>query len=80
MIFDNLKQKHEFIVKEAIVGFLARGAGSLMARAGKVIVKNPIKSLGAGFTVDSALSGTKKLTDTASGGHNLAASAGRVTM
>ena len=80
MIFTELKEKHQILIKEAFMGFLAKKGLGLMARAGKVIVKNPMKSLGAGFTANSVLSGTQKLTDTASGGRNIALSAPRITM
>lgn len=66
-ILSQSKEAHELLVKEAVLG--------LMARAGKLILRNPIKSLGVGATVGfNALdwkSGTKKLTDAANGGQNI---------
>ena len=67
---------HRALVKEAFIGTGLR----LMSRVGKVIVKNPLKTLGVGFTMGDALSGTKRITDAASGARNIAANVGRATM
>jgi hypothetical protein len=68
---------HEELIKEAFVGALARLIGPLLGRVGKVIVKNPLKSLGAGFVANDVAASAKRISDTASGGTNLMRSQAR---
>jgi len=65
MISGDLKDIHRELVKEAFVGALAR--------VGKVIVKNPLKSLSGAFSAGDVLQGTKRLNQATAGGHNMAA-------
>ena len=67
---------HEKMVKEAVIG----AALGLMNRVGKVIVRNPGKALGVGFSASDVGSGMNRMSDAASGARNIAQSVGRVTM
>lgn len=71
---------HESMIKEALVGKALLGVGKLMGRAGKVVVKNPMKTLGVTFTGSDILSRTNRMSSAASEGANLAQSVGRITM
>jgi hypothetical protein len=41
---------HEALVKEAVIGAVASGIGRFGLGTGKWVAKNPMKSLGVGFT------------------------------
>ena len=76
-LLDIVGVNHENLVKEALIGMGAR----LLGRAGKIIVKNPIKSLGAGYGVSDVISGAKRIGESVSRGQDLAAiHASRITM
>ena len=80
-LFEQTGPNHADFIKEAFLPLLAKG---LMGRAGKTIVKHPLKSVGAGLTVmDSGTSMSKMnklMSDASSGGHNLASRVGSITM
>lgn len=79
MIHDNLEKIHRQMVKEAVVGAVLSGL-KLMGRTGKVIAKNPMRSVGAGFGANDLVSGTRSMSDAVSHGHNMAQNIGRITM
>lgn len=69
---------HKEMIKEAILGKALLGIGSLMGRAGKVIVKNPLKSTGkainTGFNVSSGMGTARNISDQAALGQGLGTS------
>lgn len=68
------------LTKEAFIGMAAK----FMGRAGKVIIKNPLKSLGvaatAAFTVPDVLSGAAKMSQHTSQGSSMGLQAPKITM
>ncbi len=64
---------HRMMVKEAIIGAAVGGIARLMGRTGKVIVKNPMRSIGTGFAANDVLSGTQRMGEASASGRNLAA-------
>lgn len=75
-LLDLTGPSHKAMVKEAIIG----AAFKLMSRAGKVLVRNPGKAIGAGFAASDIGSGMNRMSDVASGARNIAQTVGRVTM
>lgn len=71
---------HEAMIKEALLGKAMVGIGSLMGRAGKAVVKNPLKSLGYAATGSDLISRANRTSNAAATGANLAANTGRITM
>lgn len=71
---------HEAMIKEALLGKALYGVGSLMGRAGKAVVKNPMKAMTATFTGSDIVSRANRTSNAASTGANLAANVGRITM
>lgn len=71
---------HEAMIKEALLGKAMMGVGSLMGRAGKVVVKNPLKSLGYAFTGSDMLSRANRISNASTLGADTASSVGRITM
>ncbi len=69
-VFDLTSKGHEAIVKEA---FLLTAGLAAAKGLGKMIARNPGKTLGAAFAASDIASGTKKLTNMAG-----RASSGRV--
>jgi hypothetical protein len=70
-------------VKEAfapLAGKALMGMASLMGRAGKVVVKNPMKSLGTAFTGADALSKGNMMASASSVGSDAGRNVGRITM
>jgi hypothetical protein len=72
--------RHEAMVKEALIGSAVGGLARIMGRAGKVIIKNPMKSIGAGFAAGDMVSGTQRMSEATAGGRNMAAGIGAGTM
>ena len=79
-LFEQTGPNHEALIKEAFAPLM----GKLLSRAGKVIQKHPLKSVGAGLTtLESGANFSKMnkaMADAASGGHNQAARVGAITM
>jgi hypothetical protein len=77
-ILDNTNARD--LTKEAFIGM----ATKLMGRVGKVIIKNPVKSLGvaagAAFTVPDVLSGAAKMSQHTSQGSNMGLQAPKISM
>lgn len=72
--------QHEELIKEALLPLMGR----MMSRVGKVIVKHPLKSVGAGLTVMESGSGMQKMrktmSDAAMGGTNIGRRAAAINM
>lgn len=75
---------HALMIKEAIFGPLAgkalMGVGSLMGRAGKVVVKNPLRSLGVVATGSDVVSKANRMGGAAAAGEAIGSNVGRSTM
>lgn len=64
-LFDLVAARHDQIQKAAFIGAVARTVGKAMGGAGKVIVKNPLKSVGVAGTGYELQQGFSKGTDLA---------------
>jgi hypothetical protein len=71
---------HALMIKEAILGKALVGVGSLMGRAGKAVVKNPFRTLGALATGSDMVSRANRMGGAAAAGEALGTGVGRITM
>lgn len=67
-----IHERHEAFIKEAFVGALAGMAGRGLVGVGKLIARNPLKTLGAGFTAHDVVSSAQRANKITGAGHTMA--------
>lgn len=65
-------EQHKALVKQAFLGALAKMTVPLFARAGKVLIRNPLKSMGAALTAYDVGSSGARMGDLTAGSRNMA--------
>ena len=70
-LFDIAAKRREEIEKEAMLTQALRGAATWAGRVGKTLVKNPVKTLGAGGTAFELHQAAGKGSDLMSGARNI---------
>jgi hypothetical protein len=82
-LFDIVGPDRETFIKEAfapLAGKALMGIGSLMGRAGKTVVKSPLKSLGYAFTGADAVSKGNQMSSAMSASGDAGRATQRITM
>jgi hypothetical protein len=82
-LFELVGPDREGSVKEAfapLAGKALMGIGSLMGRAGKAVVKNPLKSLGTAFTGADMISKGNMISSASSAAGDAGRATQRITM
>lgn len=82
-LFELVGPDREAFIKEAfapLAGKALVGVGSLMGRAGKAVMKNPLKSLGTAFTGSDMISKGNRMASVSSEAGDLGRSTPRTTM